>query len=493
MPRKKQERRGEKPQWRARMKTWVARVWEADGACSGWLSLGTDNKELALERYARWLQTGEPPAEGRGKETFAKEAERIIDAHEKCKAIDAKRAKDRRARIRKFALPQIGQLEVGALEAHHITGVLKVAAKTHSAGTLLNLRSDISQILAELVSEGQVEINFARALPLPKGASVDTRERVSLTDEQLLAFQKKRGFKEPIDLMVRFCREIAGHRTSDIHAAVWQEVDTVGFAWMKVRRPKTDGQVGSAVNVRQRKARAYEKVRHEIDESLRQSLCEYWLAQGCPKSGPVFPRLRDAVAAPMKLKDGREVQRKAGKAGERKGDGNSYAKALRRAVWGAKIYDPMPLGTLIDGEPTTEEFDPKAPKKELCRLQTDTDETLRLDFHSLRGGLVTALADAGVSEADQLAITGHTQLTTQQRHYMGKRRVKVPRSALVGGAVEEKPGPAAAPVLTEQERTALAKLLGVALPNPPESSQDRGSLPGFGMKRAPEASRPLAN
>lgn len=497
MPRPKKERRGEKPQWRAREKTWKARVWEADGSCSGWVDLGTSNKEIAFQRYERWLETGAAPAGGRGKETFKDEAERVIRHHEETKAIDARRAKDRRRRIRQFALPEIGHLEVGMLEAHHITGVLKVAARTHSAGTLLNLRSDISQILAELVSEGEVQLNFARSLPLPKGASVDTRERVGLTDEQILTFQKKRGFKEPIDMMVRLCREVAGHRTSDLHAGVWQDVDTVHFSWMRVRRPKTDGQVGTAVNVRKRKARAYEKIRHEIDESLRQSIREYWVAQGKPASGPLFPRLRDAVAAPMKLKDGRVVERKAGKAGERKGDGNSYARALRRAVWECQLYDPMPLGTLIDGVPTTEEFDPGAPKKELCRLQTDTDETRRLDFHSLRRALVTALADAGVSEADQLATTGHTQLTTQLKHYMGKRRVKVPKSALPGGAVEEKPGAPAAPLLTDEQKAALRALLGeapaAAPSNPPESRTSRDSVPGFGMKPSRSASPSLAN
>lgn len=497
MPRPKKERRGEKPQWRAREKTWKARVWEADGSCSGWVDLGTNNKEIAFQRYERWLETGVPPAGGKGKETFAVEAERVIKHHEETKAIDAQRAKARRSRIRKFALPSIGHLEVGALEAHHITAVLKVAARTHAEGTVLNLRSDISQILAELVSEGEVPLNIARSLPLPKGTTVDTRERMSLTDEQILIFQKKRGFKEPIDLMVRFCREIAGHRTSDLHAGLWQEVDRVHFAWMKVRRPKTDGQVGGATNVRNRKARAYEKVTHEIDESLRPSIRQYWEAMGRPERGPIFPRLRDAVEKPMKMKDGRVVTRKGGKAGERKGDGNSYAAALRRAVWECSIYDPMPVGTLIDGEPTTEAFDPKHPKKELCRLQTDTDETRRLSFHSLRGALVTALADAGVSEADQLATTGHSQLTTQLKSYMGKRRVKVPKSALPGGAVEEKTGTPAAPILTDEQKAALRALLGEAPQsapsNPPESRTSRDSVPGFGMKPTRSASPPLAN
>src|ERR1043165_10133867 len=39
MPRPKKERRSEGPQFRT-SKGWVARVWEQDGSCSGWLPLG---------------------------------------------------------------------------------------------------------------------------------------------------------------------------------------------------------------------------------------------------------------------------------------------------------------------------------------------------------------------------------------------------------------------------------------------------------------------
>lgn len=471
MPRKKQERRGEKPQYRARAKTWVARVWEADGTCSGWTDLGTSNKDLALQRYERWLATGTPPEPGRGKETFAAAADRVVKKHEAEGAIDAGNARRRRQRIRDYALPQIGQLEVCLLEPHHVASVLDVAAKQVAAGTVLALRSDISQILAQLVREGEILHNPARSMALPKGATADTRERVGLTDEQLLKFQQLRGFREPIDIMVMLCRQVGGHRTSDIHAGRWEDVDQKSFASMKVRRPKTDGETGAAVNVRKRKARAYERVDHEIDESLRVHLKAYWLSLGRPQTGPLFPRLRDAVSTPMKLKDGRSVERRGGKAGERKGEGSSYAKVFRRAVWECGIYDPMPG------------FDPEAPDKALCRLQTDTDETRRLDFHSLRRGLVTALADAGVSELDQLATTGHTQLTTQLKHYMGKRRVKVPRSALPGGAVES-----AVPALTPEQRAALVALLGGASAILPESGASRDRIPDSGMKRASPAS-----
>jgi hypothetical protein len=467
MPREKQ-RRGEKPQWRSRAKTWVARVWEIDGACSGWTDLGTDSKELAYRIYERWLETGVPPEAKRGQEKFEVAAERIVDKHEADGDITADLAKDRRQRLRAYAIPEIGHLEVAAIEPHHVASVLDVMAqrKGKGAGTLLNMRCDISQVLAGLVREGALRVNYARGVALPKGAKVDTRERVGLTDEQILIFQKKRGFDTPLDMMVLFSRQVAGHRTSDEHAGLWQEVDLVGFAWMKVRRPKTDGDSGQHARMGRRRVRAYEKLEHEIDEQYREPIRAYWVRQGCPMSGPIFPLLRDGVVGDVKMKSGKVVRRQGGKAGEAKGPGSSYAAALRRAVWRAEIYDPIPG------------FDPASPDKRFCRLQTDTETTRRLDFHSLRRGLVTALADAKTELVDQLAITGHTQLSTQLKHYMGKRRVKVPRKALPGGAVEE------SPALPPEVLAALAVLQRAAIPV--AAPQPTAILPGFGTEQAPK-------
>jgi site-specific recombinase XerC len=467
MPRKKLERRGEKPQWRARLKTWTARIWEADGTCSGRVDLGTSNREIAFARYERWLETGTRPKEA-SVETFAQAAERVTDAQLKRKSIDTKRANDRRGRLRRYALPRIGMVEVAGIEAHHVASVLDKMSEQDdkSAGTILAMRSDISQILAALVREGTLRENCARSLAPPKEARTDTRRRLSLTDEQVLSFQKQRGFKEQVDLAVLFCRQIAGHRTSDIFASRYEHCLLPCFSEMKVRRPKTDGELGA--KAKGRKARAYELITHEVAEEYRAHLQAYWRAQGSPAEGPIFPTLRDGVAAPMTMKDGRVVQRRATKAGEHKKAGSSFVKVLRRAVWGCGIYQPL------------KGFNPNKPDKALCGFQTDTDETRRLDFHSFRGSLVTALASAGVELVDQLGITGHTQLTTQLRHYMEQRRVKVPRAALPGGHVEE-PAPAA-PALSPALRAELEALLGRAGSHP-EAGESGDRIPQRGRIR----------
>jgi hypothetical protein len=310
------------------------------------------------------------------------------------------------------------------LEPSHVASVLDAVSREdgRSAATLLAIRSDISQMLVQLMRESELTVNVAIGVSLPKTATIDARLRVSLSDDQILAIQRKRGFKEPIDMMIMLTREVAGHRTSDIHAARYEDMDLELFSWMHVRRPKTDGESGSQAKVgRRKRVRAYQKVRHEVASDLRPHLREYWIAQGRPKRGPLFPTLRAGVGGTVHLPDGRTYERTASDPGSEKRQGTSYADKLRQVAWECGCYLPL------DG------FDPDHPDKALCALQSDTDETRRLDFQSLRRDLVTALADAGVSEVTQLAVTGHTQASTQQRHYLSRRVVAVPEAARPGG------------------------------------------------------------
>lgn len=420
-------RTGHAIEWRSRMKTWVGRL---DKACS-WTSLGTTDKEIAQQRYDRWLHDGVEPPAARGRGTFKAESERIMkDAAKEAKTpTEIRHAKDRLGRLRRYTFERIGMVEVGMLEPSHVASVLDSVSKVEgrSAATLLAIRSDISQILVQLMRESELTVNVAIGVSLPKTATIDARLRVSLSDEQILIIQAKRGYREPIDMMIMLTREVAGHRTSDIHAARYEDMDLELFAWMHVRRPKTDGESGSQAKVgRRKRVRAYQKVRHEVAADLRPHLREYWIAQGRPKRGPLFPTLRAGVGGTVHLPDGRTYERTASEPGSEKRQGTSYADKLRQVAWECECYLPL------------EGFDPARPDKQLCALQTDTDQTRRLDFQSLRRDLVTALAAANVSEVTQLAVTGHTQLSTQQRHYLGRRVVAVPDAARPG---RKKQGP----------------------------------------------------
>jgi hypothetical protein len=403
-------------EWRPRMGVWVGRIRELDGKRSRLYSLCTDNATLAEQRYDRWLETGEPPKQS-GRELFKDAAERIV-----AKMVEAKEgnALDRRTRVRSFALPVIGAIEVAQLEHHHVAAVLDaMVPRGYSSAYVLSMRVDISCILGVLCREGAVAHNCALGVKLPPHASDndDDREPVQLTDEEILQLQRERGFKRELDIMVLHARQLAGHRTSCLHAEDWSDWDLVHWKTVKVRRPKTDdGRRMKERAGRRRGRRAYEKVLHAIPSVVVGPTQAWWHAQGCPKKGPVFP------------------VRKGPKAGERKGDNISYAKALRKAAWEAGLRRPLPGYAEAIGDD----------RKKFCALQTATAESLPLDFHSLRRAFITACASAGMTLQDSMDASGHSVASTHHG-YRGPRLLAVPAAAIPGEPVENQ-GPPESPI-----------------------------------------------
>lgn len=450
------KRTGERIQWRPRSKTWVGRVRGEDGKRSPWTDLCTDDEPVAQERYERWLATGEVPSQS-GKELFSNAAERVVD---KQTERGEKGAADRRARLRAYAIPRMGHVEVARLEGHHVASVLDaMSAEGKLSGTILKMRTDISRVLTALVREGAIRSNVALGVELPDDAVVDDRSRVILTDDEILCF-RRRGFDNELDMMALFARDLAGHRTSDLHAADWKDFDAPRFTTALVRRPKTDGD-GRRSKERagsRRATRAYERVVHAVPSTVIEPLKAWWRAHGCPTSGPVFPL------------------RKGPKAGQRKtGKGISYAKALRDALWAEGIVRALPGYETAVGEE----------RREFCSLQVDTDETRAVDFHSFRRAYVTAVSDAGVNMQTTLDLAGHTQEQTSHR-YRGPRLIGTPEAALPGGRrtqpetlapapIDPNPGPVAPnpppPAAPDMAAVAaalaqLAGVLGGTLPAP---------------------------
>jgi integrase len=409
------------------MKTWVGRVrGYPEGSARGrWLSLGTDDREMAQKRYDAWLATGEPPREA-NEETFQQAAERIVDDMPETNDRERRKKTDRRTRLRSYAYPVLGQVSVWAIEPSHVCSVLdSMPALGKLKGTILKMRSDISKILGKLQREGAIRINFARNLALPDSAVEDGRLRQVLTDGECVRFREKRGYETELDMACLVCRDLAGHRTSDILASRYEHIVWKTRTW-KVRRPKTDAE-GQLVT--DRRIKSYELVEHEIPDHVYGPLRAWWKKHGSPESGPVFPVRRPGRGGTVQLKDGRTYERRSSQVGDAKsGTGTSYCKAFRKALWGAGIYRPLPG------------WDPSKPQKKFCALQTDTKESRRADFHSVRRAFVTALKAAGVETADVLALAGHTNLATSSR-YDAARRVVVPDAAIPGRAETEPEGP----------------------------------------------------
>ncbi len=416
-------------EWRSQMKVWVGRVRGYPEGCARgrWLSLGTDDKAVAQQRYDHWLLTGEPPKESR-EETFAEASERIVDAMPVASDAERKKSHDRRTRLRTYAFPILGHIAAWAVEGKHVASVLdRMPALGKKKGTIAYVRTDISQVLTKLVREGARGDNPARHMAPPSTAVEDGRLRQVPTDGEFLRFRAARGFKTELDIACLLCRDLAAHRTSDLLAARWEHVTDWEHGKMKVRRPKTDTE-GKLVTTR--RIKSYELVEHGVPPSVWAVLKEYWVRQGRPLTGPLFPVRKECKGGVVKRKDGSTYTRKKSLVGDAKSrSGAGFVKPLRVAFWKAKLYRPMPVGTLIDGVPTTHAFDPDKPDKGLCFFQTDTDESRALDFHSVRRAAITAMKAAGVPLADVLALAGHTQLATSSR-YDAARLVQMPEAAL---------------------------------------------------------------
>jgi hypothetical protein len=415
-------------EWRSKLGTYKGRV-HINGVRTEWHDLGTDDPDLADERLAEWIATGEPPKLP-GRETFASAAERIIKRQE---AKGEKGVQNRRHRVRTFALPVMGHIEVASIEQRHIHAALSrmgeqvgATKEVYAADTVHHLRTDISRILAALKLDGVLKHNVARETELPDDVEVDDRPRVVLTDEEVMRF-RRRGFEHELDMMALFARDLGGHRTSDLHAADYADFDTVEWTTCLVRRPKTDreGSRKGRRKGRRRASRAYERVRIAIPESVVGPLKVWWAKAGKPTTGPVFP-----------LRRGPNVgKRKTGK-------GISYAQSLRDALWEEGIVRPLPARTeggklLVGYEAATGEE-----RRLHCALQVDTDETRAVDFRSFRRAFVTGLQRAGVNEQTAMLASGHGDPKTHRR-YLAADVVTVPAGALPGGSAPSAVSPAA--------------------------------------------------
>lgn len=410
-------------------KTWMGRVRGDDGKRTEWTSLCTTDETLAKEKLQHWLESGITPSQA-PRERFRDVSVRFMKKFRATPGRKRKAVSDRQSRLTRIILPRIGDMEVGRIATKDVASVLDAMAASGAAkGTCNTALADMSRIFAMARREGAIVDNPALDVGLPEEAPVDDREPIILDDHEIIAF-RKRGFDTELDMMVLFCCELGGHRTSDLHAASWDDTDTFGFEKILVRRPKTTDQAGRLLEERRRRerpsagarraTRAYERVEHKLKGTVREALIAWWKKAGCPRRGPIFP------------------VRKGKRLGQYKGDNISYAQPFRDALWAEGIVRPMEGYEQAVGEE----------RRKFCALQTDTLETRAVDFHSLRRWFATRMANAGLNEQDAMDLTGHSVASTHAR-YRGPRLIEVPDHALLGdgqgvsGPVE--PGPAPEP------------------------------------------------
>ncbi|HKO93009.1 MAG TPA: site-specific integrase, partial [Polyangiaceae bacterium] len=275
-------------------KSWSGRYWATvDGErVRRCVSLGTDSRAVAKAKLARLVAGESSPTEAARPETFEQAARRIVGQQ----ATEGLASwKDRLARLERYAFPVLGQLAVTEVRPNHVRSAVTAAFEAGKAkGTTQKLLVDCSTILGELWRDEVIPENAAARVRVPKGAPVNDRERVVLTDAEFQGFMACPDVHPELHTMALVSRTFGGARTSDLHAWDWGHVDTVNWIDAHVPRPKTKT-----------------KDRLALPDVLVPVLRAWWHSHGRPASGPVFPI------------------RKGKRAGERKRGRISYAKQLR--------------------------------------------------------------------------------------------------------------------------------------------------------------------
>lgn len=377
-------------------KSWSARYWAVvDGErVRRCVSLGTDNRAVAAAKLARLAQGEADASDAAEPETFEQAARRLVPE-------SIKTWRDRMKRLETDAFPVMGGIQVSAVRPAHIRAALDAAvARGLSRTTCSHLLVDISTVLGELWRDEAIAENPAKRVRVPKTAKVDARPRVVLTDEELARFLACPDVSPELHLVALVSRTLGGMRTSDLHAWSWQQVDTLHWQWADVPRPKTGG-----------------VDRLALPGMLAAPLQSWWHAHGSPSTGPVFPA------------------RQGKRAGQAKRPNNSYAGALRDALWLAGVVRPLPgyeEALAAEQRATTpdERAALAAKRRGLCLIQAGSAEERPVDFHSFRRAYATGLARAGANVQQAMRLAGHRTAETHQRYVRLTEALATPDAAL---------------------------------------------------------------
>lgn len=407
-------------EWRVRLSVYAGpgkrtRQWYALGTADEKIAEAKAAKlidELRLDAHNRAARAPTMPAEAHGLPTAgARPAERFASY---ARAWHARRAGEGIAfaesetiYLEKHVLPvklllgdpaaTFGELLLPDVRPRHVKLVLERARDLPVAQqTIRHIRGTIARVLSAAVEDELVQDNVARkvATPKPKDRAASARRtRVVLLDAEIDQLFACHQVALELRIMCLASRTEGGMRTRDITAWLWEMIDTSKFASCIVPRTKT-----------------LAPQQLEIPDVLRGPLKAWWVSQGSPKSGHVFPVTK----------------------GKRKGEarrtrGVSFAKRLRRALMMAGLKrhaceHPEVCAT---------------PRKPCCSaFPTDplfaaTPGTLPVDFHSFRRAFKTGLAEAGVATEHAMLLSGSSDPRTHARYVVSTPAMRlIPAAAL---------------------------------------------------------------
>jgi integrase len=319
------------------------------------------------------------------------------------------------ARMRAFAFPTLGSIDVTKIETPLVNEVLDECKRLgKSRQTTAHLKMDLSNVFAALKREGAIKVNPVDEAELPKFPDELVKERAVLTDEELVRYlgwehpqPRHREAARERQTMACVARMFGGLRTGDLHALRWESLDAEGGRFELGWAPR-------------QKTAAPQLL--EIPEMLRPLLRDWWERRGRPKEGPIF------------------AARKGKRVGSEKKK-TSHAEAFRRdlerafglVTWKETGWDRKgnPIGVW---EPTVG----RARTRRDRELFEATEFTLPVDFHSWRRAFAQALADADVNAQQAQALTGHASSSGHGRYLRNARKMRrLPAAALPSLAIFE--------------------------------------------------------
>lgn len=375
-------------------------------------NLQTQSKAVARKKVAQLEQqatTNDPVASKdiSDTESVRQACARVVES---AKKEGMKTWKSLEGNLELHVIPIVGDMDVTKVAARDIRFVLEEARdKGLAKQTLMNLRNALSKVFDVLWRDEDILLNPVKQVRIPAGARHDSRERVHLKPEEwekLVAYLDTQPDAEringmPVRELQAMCvaaRCIGGQRTSDMHAWKWEDIDVNQWDHCVVRRPKTGKNEISTVN-------GVTDILHHLQAGHRAHLKRWWLHEGKPTSGPVFP------------------VRAGQRAGEHKGK-SSYAaelrEGLRRAFGIVRRTEVEKTITRSNGRTMRVKSIVWEKAREMTDRETillePTDKTLPTDMHSFRHAFCTGLAAAGVNLQTQMALAGHTQPQTAMRY-----------------------------------------------------------------------------
>ncbi len=438
-----------------------ARVWvEREGEkIRTTVKLGTKSRTVARARGRRILEGEAPELVAEKSESFESHARRVL-------AASARKGKEKiESALERYAFPVIGDLPVADVTSDHILAVLAdVEAEVGGwTGTVRNVRDFISLVLGSLEARRIVPFNEARRINFRSKDGLLGGKRIRkvyaprpvLTDaefEKLIAFLVTEATEGPkrrrtgaLELLIlALMARLFSMRTSDLHAWVWEMIDTASFLDAYVPRPKTDAELLDEADAAVVLEAWRDEPRSALPEAFGGWLRVWWLAMGSPSSGPVFGCRRGPRLGEQKKK-------------------TWYVRRLKAACWRAGVIRPLPGFELAA---TDEE------RQKLCVLQSGQPRRQSpLDFHSFRRAGATAAGKAVVTGEltlrEAMVLTHHKDPAVFARYQAREARIVVPEKAvptimaappaLLGGAASTpQPNLAAKSVPTRIDRSVRA-------------------------------------